>query len=136
MLRDLFEDVILWDVKTERARVEPAGTDSYIVAVDVVAKKVRADSTGKETEVPMDELVDVGVFAPGGEQGLGTPLSLSRYRVRSGKQTIRVTVRQKPGRAGIDPLRRLIDRKGDDNVVEVESGATAAPGAHASPRER
>ncbi len=90
------------------------------MTLDVVAKKVRADSVGNETEVPMDDLVEIGVFAPGEGDGLGEPLYLQRHRIRSGKQTIRITVPREPARAGIDPVRKLIDRERDDNVVEVE----------------
>jgi ABC-2 type transport system permease protein len=128
LLTDLFETVTLWDVKTGRAHVEPAGTGEYRVAIDVVAKKVRADSVGNETEVPMDDLVEIGVFADGDGDGdgdgFGAPLYLQRHRIRSGKQTIRVTVPRPeggaPARAGIDPYRKLIDRQRDDNVVAVE----------------
>ena len=44
------------------------------MTLDVVAKKMRSDSAGKETEVPMDDLVDIGVFAPGEGDGLRDPL--------------------------------------------------------------
>jgi ABC-2 type transport system permease protein len=143
LLVDLFETVTLWDVKTERAVVEPTGTGDVQVTLDVVAKKMRADSVGTETEVPMDDQVEIGVFGPDGDDGLGEPLYLQRHRIRSGKQAIRVTVPRRayaegsdavspkrrgggaPARAGIDPYRKLIDRQRDDNVVAVESA-----GAH------
>jgi hypothetical protein len=138
LLVDLFETITLWDVKTERAVVEPTGTGEYRVTIDVVAKKMRADSVGKETEVPMDDLVEIGVFAPGGDKGVGQPLYLKQHRIRSGKQTIRITLPRPayakgsgavspklreggdPARAGIDPNHKLIDRQGTDNVVEVK----------------
>ena len=52
--------------------------------------------------------------------GLGAPLYLNWHRIRSGKQTIRITVQREPARAGIDPHHTMIDREGDDNVAEVE----------------
>ena len=121
LLTDLFETITLWDVRTERAVVKPTGAGEYAVTLDVVAKKMRADSVGKETEVPMNDFVEVGVFAPGEGDGLGQPLYLKRHRIQSGKQTIRITVPREPARAGIDPWRKLIDRQRDDNVVEVEN---------------
>ncbi|HEV2146160.1 MAG TPA: M1 family aminopeptidase [Longimicrobiaceae bacterium] len=124
LLTDLFETVTLWDVRTERAVVEPTGTGEFRVTLDVVAKKMRADSVGNETEVPMNDLVEIGVFAPG--DGPGEPLYLERHRIRSGAQTIRVTVPQRPARAGIDPRRKLIDRQREDNVADVETRATGA----------
>jgi hypothetical protein len=68
----------------------------------------------------MDDLVDIGAFAPGGDKGLGEPLYLKRHRIRSGKQTISITLPREPARAGVDPLRKLIDRQGNDNVIGIE----------------
>jgi hypothetical protein len=126
LLRDLFETVTLWEVEARQARVERTGGGAYRVTLDVAARKLRADSAGRETEVPMDDLVEIGVFAPGEDGGRGAPLHLARHRIRSGRQTITVTVPRQPALAGIDPYRRLIDRRRDDNLVEVRSAAPAA----------
>jgi hypothetical protein len=119
LLTDLFETVTLWDVRTQRAVVERSATGEYVVTLDVVARKLRADSVGNETEVPMDELVEIGVFEPGGDDIFGKPIQLERHRIRSGKQAIRIIVSHQPAWAGIDPYRKLIDRQGDDNVIRV-----------------
>lgn len=119
LLADLFETVTLWDVKTTSAAVERNTVGEYVVTLEVVARKLRADRDGAESEVPMDDMVEIGVFAPG-EERLGEALHLERHRIRSGSQTIRVTVPREPARAGVDPYRRMIDRNRDDNVVDVE----------------
>jgi hypothetical protein len=124
LLTDLFETVTLWEVKTERSFVERTEAGEYAVTLDVVAKKVRADSVGNETEVPMDDYVEIGVFAPGTGDGLGPPLYLKRHRIRSGNQTIRVSVAREPASAGIDPYRKLIDRAREDNIVDVKPTET------------
>ena len=122
LLTDLFETITLWDVRVERAVVETTGAGEHRVTLDVAARKVRADREGRETEVPMDELVEVGVFAPGDDEGLGVPLYLERHRIRSGAQTITVTVSGEPGSAGVDPRHLLIDPETGDNVEVVEAG--------------
>jgi hypothetical protein len=119
LLTDLLETVTLWDVKTERAVVEKTPAGEYLVTLDVVAKKMRADSVGHATEVPMDDVVEIGVFAQGKTIESAPPLYLKRHRIKSGKQTIRITVAREPARAGIDPYRKLIDRDGADNVVAL-----------------
>ncbi|GLC24962.1 ABC transporter permease/M1 family aminopeptidase [Roseisolibacter agri] len=124
LLTDLFETITLWDVRTERATVARTPAGQYEVTLDVVARKVRADSVGRETETPMHDLVDVGVLTAGGD---AAPLYLRPHRIRSGRQTIRVTVAKEPARAGVDPRRRLIERERDDNVVAVKAAAPAAP---------
>lgn len=113
--------VTLWDVKTVRAVARPTDAGEYEVTLDVVAKKVRADSVGHETETPMDDFVEIGIFAPGKDDGAEVPLYLQRHRIRSGKQTISITVPKEAGRAGIDPSHKLIDRDREDNVVEVKA---------------
>ena len=122
LLRDLFEDVILWDVEARSASAERIAGGEYRVTIDVVAKKLRADSVGRETPVELDELVEIGVFGTGDGAKPGTPLYLKPHRIRTGRQTIQVTVGSQPTRAGIDPHRKLIDRKADDNVVSVTTG--------------
>ncbi|HEY0739188.1 MAG TPA: M1 family aminopeptidase [Herpetosiphonaceae bacterium] len=128
LLRDLFEDVILWDVEAERGVVGPTGAGEFQVTLDVRARKVRADSTGNETEAPLDDLVEIGVFAPGEGDSLGEPLYLKQHRIRSGQQTITVTVPREPAHAGIDPYHKLIDRQGDDNVVGLGADRAGSSG--------
>jgi hypothetical protein len=77
-------------------------------------------------KVPMYDLVEIGVFAPGEGDALGEPLYLERQRIRSGKQTIRITVPSRPARAGIDPWHELIDRDKDDNIVSVSDAVQEA----------
>ena len=127
LLEDLLETITLWDVRAERATVEPTGPGEYQVTLTVGAKKLRADGAGRETEVPMDEWTEIGVFAAGEGDALGEPLYLERHRIRRGEQTIRITVHREPARAGIDPYRKLIDRQRDDNVIGVEAGGPESP---------
>ncbi len=72
----------------------------------------------------MDEWVPIGVFAPTEKQAadFGETLYLRMHRIRSGEQTITVTVPRKPALAGIDP-HHLLDweeREDDDNIERVE----------------
>jgi ABC-2 type transport system permease protein len=96
------------------------------VTLDVRARKMVYDSAGVETEVPMDEWVQIGVFgaAEPGKGGLSAPLHLEMHRIRSGDQTIAITVPAKPILAGIDPFHLLDweEREDDDNVEPVAAG--------------
>jgi len=89
---------------------------AWRVTLDVQARKVVVDEAGVETEVPMDDWVEVGVFCAGESY-------LQKHRIRSGTQTITVTVPQKPARAGIDPRHLLSDiGETDDNIKVVKIG--------------
>lgn len=121
LLADLFEKVTLWDLRAKQARAEPTATGEWRVTLDVVARKVAVDGVGAESDVPMDDWVEIGVFAPADEgEELGEPLHLEKRRLRSGAQSITVTVPREPARAGIDPFHLLLDRDVQDNAREVE----------------
>ncbi|MGO9829281.1 MAG: M1 family aminopeptidase [Myxococcaceae bacterium] len=113
-LTDLFETITLFDNRAVSATAKNLGGDTWEVTLRVSAKKLRASELGVEQEVPMDQLVDVGVLDEK-EQ----PLQLEKRRVHSGLQDFTFTVRGKPAKAGIDPLNLLIDRVPDDNLVRV-----------------
>ena len=118
LLTDLFETMTLWDVKTQSAAARRLPDGRYEVTLEVLAQKLRADRIGVETPTPMNDLVEVGVFAPGKDD----PLYLVRHRIRSGKQTLRIIVPREPSRAGVDPLGKLIERERGDNVAGLETG--------------
>ena len=121
LLHDLFAANTFWELETEAVRAEPTATGAWRVTLDVQARKVVVDTAGIETEVPMDDLVEVGVFAAAeADEDSGKPLYLQKHRVHSGKQTITVTVPRKPARAGIDPNHLLIDLEIGDNITKVK----------------
>jgi hypothetical protein len=122
LLADLFERNTYWELKAEGATAEPTGTGAWRVALDVWARKVAVDSAGVVTEIPMDDLIEVGVFSAAEDGGPSEPLYLQLHGVRSGHQRITVMVPREPALAGIDPRRLLIDTNGNDNTVSVERG--------------
>jgi hypothetical protein len=126
LLADLFEANTFWEFSAKQVMAEQTETGAWQVTLDAQARKVVVDVNGVATEVPMDDIVEVGVFASEESGGLGEPLYLGMRRVRSGEQRIIVTVPRKPARAGIDPRNLLIDVKASDNLQEITS-ARALP---------
>ncbi len=116
LLTDLFETITLWEVKTQHATARRTPDGTYEVTLDVLAQKLRADGIGVETPAPMDDLIEVGIFASGKDD----PIYLARHRIRSGKQTIRILVPREPSRAAVDPYRKLIERERGDNAMAVK----------------
>jgi ABC-2 type transport system permease protein len=109
-----------WTFDTKQAKAVQTASGAWQVTFDVEARKVVADSAGKETELPMNEWVEIGIFAaaePG--EALGKPLYVQKRRIRSGKQTITVTVSGRPARGGIDPY-NLLDWEEGDNIERIE----------------
>ena len=96
------------------------------MTLDVRARKVVVDDAGVETEVPMDDLVEVGVFAR--RKGKAWRAAVPADAPRALRQAAHHRDGAEPaGRAGIDPRRLLIDVERDDNLEEVaRSGALPA----------
>ena len=119
LLHDLFEVNSYWTFDTKQAAAVQTGAGAWRVTLEVEARKTVADSAGVETELPMGEWVEVGVFAAAGPtEALGRPLYVQKHRIRSGRQTITVTVPHRPARAGIDPY-NLLDWEEGDNIEPV-----------------
>ena len=81
----------------------------------MAAKKLRADDQGVETELPLEDFVDIGVL-----DETGKPLVLEKKRITSSPADFTFEVSQRPAKAGIDPLNKLIDRTPDDNTISVK----------------
>ena len=122
LVHDLFAANTFWQLKTERATARQIAGGAWEVTLRIRARKVTVDPAGKETEVPMNEWIPIGVFAPtaGRREDFGETLYLRNHRIRSGQQTITVTVPRKPSDAGIDPYVVLIDIERYDNVEKVQ----------------
>jgi hypothetical protein len=122
LLHDLFEVNTFWTFDTKRGTAVQIGEGTWRVTLEVEARKSVADSAGKETEIPIHDRVEIGVFAAA-EPGeiLGKPLHLQKHRVRAGLQSITLTVQEKPARAGIDPY-NLLDWEEGDNIESLTIG--------------
>lgn len=125
LVTDLFEKITLVDVKVAGSRVRPLGDGRHEVTLEVEARKMYADGEGVETEAPLDEPFEIGVFAakPGTREfGKESVLLLERRNVRSGRQEIQVVVQGTPAWVGVDPYNKRIDRNSDDNVAPASGG--------------
>jgi hypothetical protein len=117
LLRDLFEKNTSWDLVTERATAKQASAGAWRLTLDVRARKVVVNEAGVETEAPMDDWIEVGIFFED-KPGEGKPYA-EKHRIHSGRQTITITVPGKPTRAGIDPDNLLLDLESEDNIRDV-----------------
>jgi ABC-2 type transport system permease protein len=114
LLADLFETNTYWELETQRASATQMPAGQWQVTLDVVARKVIVDEAGVETDVPMDDLIEAGVFT-----GTDEPQFVQMQRIRTGRQRITLTVPIRPVRAAIDPRHLLIDLDGPNNAQDV-----------------
>lgn len=123
LITDLFEKITLYDVKTTGSTATRRADGRWDVTITVDARKLYADGQGKETDAPLNESFDVGLFSaePGkGRFNEGDVILLERRPIRTGVQTLRFITTKKPSFAGVDPYNKWIDRNSDDNVRTVD----------------
>jgi hypothetical protein len=121
VIDDLFRTITLWDHAAEEATVTPMEDGRFEVAIRVRASKVRADSLGNEHKVPINDLMDIGIFGEEakGYSSLGKPLYLEKHRITAPDTTLYIVVDGSPRKVGIDPYNKLIDRNPRDNVIDA-----------------
>ncbi len=121
LLKDLFEDITLFANRTLSATANKRADGQYDVTIQVEAKKFKADEKGNESEVPVNDWIDIGAFAkPAKGSQYGKTLYRQRLLMTGSKSTYHFTVAEQPDKAGIDPFLLLVDRQPDDNTKDVD----------------
>jgi ABC-2 type transport system permease protein len=129
LMKDLFEDITLFSNRTLEATARKRADGKFDVTIAVESHKFKADPKGNETEIPMDDWVDVGAFAkPEKDRKYGKTLHRELVHVAQAHSTYTFITAEMPDKAGIDPFLLLIDRVPDDNIKKVTlvSAASAA----------
>ena len=81
------------------------------------AEKLKADTMGNETKVPITDWIDIGVLDKE-EENL---IYQERIFVDRSEMTVKLLLDDVPSKAAIDPRRLLIDRVYSDNVKVVDA---------------
>jgi ABC-2 type transport system permease protein len=113
-ITDLFERIVLFDNQARTVTSTKRADGKYVVKVTVASTKLRSDEKGKENPVPVNDLIDIGVF---GEKE--KVLFSEKRRITKPLETFEIVVGEKPVKAGIDPFNKLIDRNPKDNVKSL-----------------
>ena len=114
IIHDMFETITLFENKTTEATYVEKAKDQFEVTLKVSAEKMRADSTGLESSIAINDWIDIGVYGKN-KAGKDSLLYLKKHKITQKENTFTITVKDKPRKAGIDPLHKLIDRHSDDN---------------------
>jgi ABC-2 type transport system permease protein len=120
LLKDLFEDMTLFSNRTLAATARKRSDGRYDVTIDIETRKFKADAKGNETEVPVNDWIDIGAFAkPEKGKKYGRTLYRERLYLAQARSTHTFTVSELPDQAGVDPFLLLVDRIPDDNMKTV-----------------
>jgi ABC-2 type transport system permease protein len=128
LIKDLFEDITIFSNRTLEATAQKRTDGKYDVTIKVEARKYKADAKGNETEVPVNDYIEIGAFAkPGKDKKYGDTLYRQRLHMTQKDSTFTFVTDRLPDKAGIDPFALLIDRIPDDNTktVTLEKGSPA-----------
>ncbi len=120
LIKDLFEDITIFSNRTLNATAHPRADGKYDVTIQVETRKYKADAKGNETEVPINDYIDIGAFAkPAKGKIYGDTLYRERMHITGNKSAFTFVTAALPEKAGIDPFALLIDRVPDDNTKTV-----------------
>jgi ABC-2 type transport system permease protein len=120
LIKDLFEDITIFSNRTLDATAQKRADGKYDVTIKVEAQKYKADAKGNETEVPVNDYMDIGAFAkPGKNKKYGDTLYRERVHITQKDSNFTFVTDSVPDKAGIDPFALLIDRIPDDNTKSV-----------------
>jgi hypothetical protein len=115
LITDLFEKVITYDLELTNASAVKTASGFRIV-LTIVARQLEADDSGKESPTPLKRWVDLALFANvKKDPNKQVPLYLEKHLLRSGVNTITITVKQKPAFVSIDPFLKMADKEPDNN---------------------
>ena len=115
LVHDLFEAIVFYENRADSASARRRPDGKYEVTLRASAAKLRAGGPG-EQEMPLADTIEFGV-----DDRDGNPLARERRLVRGRAQTITFVVDVQPGRAGIDPDYKLLDKKPTDNMLPVDN---------------
>lgn len=119
LLHDLFSSNTFWEFKIGNATASQTPSGKWKVTMDVHARKYTVDIKGTQTNIEMNDWIQIGVNGKDGKNKTDKNLYLQQHRIRSGMQSIEVEVTAKPDLAAIDPRSLLIDLEQTDNIVRV-----------------
>ncbi|MBL4710816.1 MAG: hypothetical protein JKY48_20520 [Flavobacteriales bacterium] len=117
LIEDWFKSITLYDFRLESATYVKNNEGKYEVTFDINSRKLKADTIGNETEVPLKDWVDIGLFKDSDEKEL---LAIERVLINKATQSFTLTVDTIPTKAAIDPKRILIERVYKDNFKTVK----------------
>jgi hypothetical protein len=122
LITDLFERITVYDLKVDEPTAVRRADGRWDVTVPVEARKYYAGGRGEESETPLTERIEIGLFTalPGrGAFDQSNVILMERRPIRSGRQVLRFVTDRPPTHAGVDPYNFYIDRNSEDNVAAV-----------------
>jgi aminopeptidase N len=126
LIVDLIEKITLWDLRVTGSEATERPDGKWQVRMNVRAKKLYSAGNGEEIEAPLDQPIDIGLFAADPDARAFSDkdvIALEKRPIKSGDQTIELVVDRKPAFVGVDPYLKLISRNTSNNVKSLGAKA-------------
>jgi ABC-2 type transport system permease protein len=120
IIKDLFQDITLYNNRTMEATYKKLADGKYEVKIKTESQKFKADELGKETEVPINDYIEIGALAKAEKDKQPKILYRERVKITQKNNEFTFIVSELPEEAGIDHTFQLIDRMPNDNVKRVD----------------
>ena len=121
LITDTFEKITLYENKAKSAKAIENSDGTYNLHLEVEAKKVYSDSLGVQTTATLNDWLEIGVIAEkiidGNKQEI--PIYVQKVFITDSLSTFDIKLKEKPFKAGIDPLYKFVDRDSKDNLMKV-----------------
>ncbi len=117
LIKDWFKEITLYDNRLKESSFKKLDNGKYKVSMTVESYKIKADSLGNETKVPINDWIDIGVFADSEEEKL---VYQQRVKINQNETNFTFEMDSLPVKAAIDPKKLLIDRVYSDNIKNIE----------------
>lgn len=116
LITDWFKEITLYDFRLKNAAAVKRPDGKYDVTFSIDSRKLYADTIGNETEQPLHEWVDIGLYSDDKAEKL---MQWKRVNITTASSTFVLVSDSLPAKAAVDPRRMLIERIIDDNVKAV-----------------
>ena len=108
-------------MKTTDVEVTDRADGQFDIKISINASLMRADGQGAEVEEGFVEMIDIGLFSEDPEDlsAENAVQYIQKHEIKTGENTIVLTVKERPKYVGVDPFVRLIDRDSADNIYRL-----------------
>lgn len=121
LVDELFGTIRLYDLRLLDVAKKSLPDNQLELTLQIEARKLEADGKGVETELALDEALEIGAFDadPENLSKNAKVLYLQKHPLKSGKNTVVLQVPANAAYVGVDPLVKKIDRDSGDNMRKL-----------------
>lgn len=123
LIHDMFETITLFENKITDVTYDELEDGKYKVNFSVECTKFRADSLGRENEIPMNDWIDIAIFSKEVNDSTKKEeeIFLKKFKIEEKNKDFEFVIDYKPSKVGIDPYLKLIDRHRNDNTKSTST---------------